>query len=235
MQVPLFSGQIPLPSVVGYQTTGFDQSGWMMNVGVAFSNIGAQDGAYTLDDSFFSGSSAEGDQVVTLDADVWDVNQYDKQGDGNGWVLTPADGSDPEFIQSITIGKGDFIYYIPAEATSVNIAGRVADTTSEQTITFDLDNEAGQWLFPLVNPYPVDTTWGELNTFTKEGDQIIALNADIWDVDQYDRQGDGNGWVLTPAGGGDAEFITEDAAVAIPAGGAVYYAPSETVTWTVFL
>lgn len=207
----------------------------MMNVGVAFSNIGAQDGAYTINDTFFSGAAAEGDQIITLEAEVWNLNQYDKLGVGNGWVLTPADGSDSEVIQNIALAKGDFMYYIPAEASEVNIAGRVADTTAAQTVTFDLDNEEGQWMFPLVNPYPVETTWGEINTFTKEGDQLIALNGEAWNLDQYDRLADGNGWVLTPADGSDSELIKDDEAIAIPAGGAVYYIPVETVTWTVTL
>ena len=206
-----------------------------MNVGVQFSNIGAQDGSFTLDDNFFSGEATEGDQIITLEADAWNLNQYDKAGVGEGWVLTPADGSDSEVVQSISLAKGDFIYYIPVAASDVNVAGQVADTTTSQSITFDLDNEAGQWMFPLVNPYPVDTTWGEINTFTKEGDQLIALNGDAWNLDQYDRAGDGEGWVLTPADGSASELITDDDAIAIPAGGAVYYIPTTTVTWTVTL
>ena len=207
----------------------------MMNVGVAFSNIGTQNGAYILDDNFFGGTSAEGDQIITLEAEAWNLNQYDKAGTGAGWVLTPADGGDSEVVESVVLGKGDFIYYIPVEATEVNVSGEVADTTSAQSITFDLDNEAGQWMFPLVNPYPVDTTLGEINTFTKEGDQIIALNGEAWNLDQYDRAGDGQGWVLTPADGSDSELIIDDEVIAIPAGGAVYYIPTTTVTWTVSL
>ena len=221
-------------NIVGYQTTGFDKSGWMMNVGVAFSNVGAADGAYTIDDAFFGGAAAEGDQIITLDADAWDVNTYDKQGAGNGWMLIPAGGGTPEIVSSIKMGKGDMLYYIPTVATDVNVAGEVADPTAAQSITFDLGNEAGQWMFPLVNPYPVDTTWGELNAFTKEGDQIVSLDADMWDLNTFDRQGDGNGWLLIPAGG-TPEIINDPTAVAIPAGGSVYYIPTETVTWTVTL
>ena len=206
-----------------------------MNVGVAFSNIAAQDGSFTLDDNFFSGVASEYDQIVTLEANAWNLNQYDKLGTGAGWVLTPADGGNQEVVQSISLTKGDFIYYIPVSASEVNVAGQVADTTAPQSITFDLNNEAGQWMFPLVNPYPVDTTWGELNTFTKEYDQIVALNGDAWNLDQYDRLADGDGWILTPADGSAQEIINDNSAVAIPAGGAVYYIPTSTVTWTVTL
>ena len=229
------AGAVESANIVGYQTTGFDKSGWMMNVGVAFSNVGAADGAYTLDDTFFGGAAAEGDQIFVLDGDAWDLSQYDKLGTGNGWVLTPAGGGSDEYLAAIKVAKGDLLYYIPAEATTVNVAGEVADTTVAQTVTFDLDNEAGQWMFPLTNPYPVETTWGEINAFTKEGDQIFILDGDAWDLSQYDRLGDGLGWVLTPAGGGSDEYITDETAVAIPAGGSVYYIPTETVTWTVTL
>lgn len=207
-----------------------------MNVGVQFSNINATDGKFTLDDNFFSGEATEGDQIYTLDADAWDINQYDKQGVGNGWLLTPADKSvDPEFVSSIKVGTGDLLYYVPALATELTLAGQVAQL-GEQSVTFDVDNAQGQWMFPLVNPFPIDTTWGDLNTFTKEGDQLYTLDADAWDINQYDRQGDGYGWLLTPADKSvDPEYITDDDLVAIPAGGAAYYVPVQTVTWTVTL
>ena len=94
-------------NVVGYQTTGFDKSGWMMNVGVAFSNVGAADGAFTLDDKFFGGAAAEGDQIITLDAEAWDLNTYDKLGAGEGWMLTPPGGTGSELLPSIKASKGD--------------------------------------------------------------------------------------------------------------------------------
>ena len=206
-----------------------------MNVGVAFSNVGAADGAFTLDDKFFGGAAAEGDQIFTLDADAWDLSQYDKLGVGNGWIMTPAGSVDQEVVTSIRAKKGDMLYYIPAEASTLTVAGEVADTTAAQTVTFDTANEAGQWMFTLVNPYPIDTTWGDLNTFTKEGDQLFALDGDAWDLTQYDRLGDGNGWIITPAGTTDQEIITDTDAVIIPAGGSIYYVPTETVTWTVTL
>lgn len=230
-----FSDGIESSNIVGYQTTGFDKSGWMMNVGVAFSNVGAADGAYTLDDTFFGGAAAEGDQIIILDADAWNLTQYDKLGAGDGWLISPADGSTPEQIVSVKAGKGDMLYYIPTMATDVNVAGEVADTTAAQTVTFDLDNPDGQYMFPLVNPYPIATTWADLNTFTKEGDQLFALDGDAWNLIQYDRLGDGDGWLLSPADGSTPEVVNNPEEVAIPAGGAVYYIPVETVTWTVTL
>ena len=222
-------------NIVGYANSEFDQGGWMIPVGVAFSNVGSLDGSFTIGETAFTGTAAEGDQMITFDGDVWNLNQYDKQGTGDGWYLTPADGSDPEIIASITLPKGGFVYYIPASGEALTIAGEVADPSVSQSVTFDLDNEAGQWMFPLVNPFPVDTTWGEINTFTHEGDQIITFDGDAWNLNQYDRQGDGDGWYLTPADGSDPEIVNDDDAVLIPAGAAVYYIPAQTTTWTVTL
>ena len=222
-------------NVVGYANSEFDQGGWMIPVGVAFSNVGAQDGSFVLGDNFFAGTSAEGDQMLTFDGDLWNINQYDKLAKGEGWLLSPAEGGNPEVIESITLAKGDFIYYIPMSGEALTISGEVADPTAAQSVTFDLDNEAGQWMFPLVNPFPIDTTWGEINTFTLEGDQIIAFDGDYWNINQYDRLRDGEGWLLSPAEGGTPEIVNDDTAIAIPAGSAVYYAPTATVTWTVTL
>ena len=209
-----------------------------MNIGVQFKNMQSEDGSFTLDDKFFGVDSTEGDQVVQLDATAWDVNTYDKQGVGNGWYLTPAGGGAQEFMASLKIAKGDFLYYIPADAegtSQVPVSGQVA-ASGEQSVTFEVTGEEGaQWMFPLCNPFPINTTWGDLNAFTKEGDQIVRLDAVAWDVDTFDRQGDGNGWYLTPAGGGAQELINAPESVAIPAGGSVYYIPVETVTWTVTL
>ena len=220
-------------NVVGYQNIGFDKTGWMINVGVQFSNIGAEGGAFTLDDSFFGNEAVEGDQVVTMDGDAWNLNIYDKQGVGLGWLLTPADGSEQEMVSSLSASKGDLLYYIPAGASELTVAGEVAQGT--QSVTFDTANEAGQWMFPLANPFPIDTTWGDLDSFTLEGDQIITLDGDAWNINIYDRQGDGYGWLLTPADGSEQVIVNEPETVIIPAGGSVYYIPSATTTWTVTL
>ena len=207
----------------------------MIPVGVAFSNVGSQDGSYTIGETAFTGTAAEGDQMITFDGDLWNVNQYDKGGNGEGWTLIPADGGDPEAVESITLAKGDFIYYIPMSGEALNIAGEVANPNEAQSVTFDLENELGQWMFPLVNPFPVDTTWGEINTFTHEGDQILTFDGDYWNINQYDKGGEGEGWTLRPADGGDPEVVNDDDAVLIPAGAAVYYIPAQTTTWTVTL
>ena len=108
-------------NVVGYQNIGFDKSGWMMNVGVQFSNIGAEGGAFTLDDAFFGNAAAEGDQVVTMNADAWDVNIYDKLGAGLGWVITPqAAARLNQLNQSVQPKVICFITSLPLQVSSLS-------------------------------------------------------------------------------------------------------------------
>ena len=93
----------------------------MIPVGVAFSNIGAQDGAYTIGEEAFTGAAEEGDQMITFDGDFWNVNQYDKGGASEGWVLTPADGGDQVLVnddESVLIPAGGAVYYIPMQTTT---------------------------------------------------------------------------------------------------------------------
>ena len=220
-------------NVVGYQNNEFDASGWMINVGVAFSNVGSVDGSFTLDDSFFSGEATEGDQFITLDADLWDLYTYEKAPAGDGWLVVAPDGSS-EIVAGITFSKGDMLYYIPVVATTATVAGQVADTTQPQSVTFDVNNAEGKWMFPLVNPYPIDTTWGDLNAFMNEGDQLIMLDADLWDLYTYEKAPAGDGWLVV-APDGSSEIINDEDAVALPAGNAAYYIPTQTVTWTVTL
>ena len=221
-------------NIVGYQNIGFDSSGYIVNIGVQFSNIASADGKFTLNDSFFGGAATEGDQIVMFDANAWNLATYDKQGAGSGWLLMPADGGDPEVVASVIAGKGDVMYVIPAVATEITVAGEVAPS-GEQSVTFDLANPDGQYLFPLVNPFPIDTTWGDLNAFTTEGDQLIMFDGTSWNIAVYDRQADGNGWLLNPADGSAPEIVNAPDAVIIPAGGSAYYIPAATTTWTVTL
>lgn len=220
---------------VGYQNIGYDKSGWMMNVAVQFDNVESEDGSFEIGEKFFNGTATEGDQIYTIDAAAWDVNQSNKQGEGLGWVLYPADGGASEYFAAIRQKRGDFVYYAPLDATAVSevtVPGAVAKL-GEQSVTFEPTDE--NWMFSLVNPFPIDTTWGELNTFTTETDQIFTLDAVAWDVNQYNRQPDGYGWTLYPADGGDSEHFTDEEEVALQAGEAAYYAPTKTTTWTVTL
>ena len=206
-----------------------------MNVGVQFSNMTSEDGSYTLDTSFFGVNALEGDSIFMFEGGVWNLSQADKLDDASGWVFYPANGDTEEIVSTIKVSKGDLLYFRPYDKSAtaqVPVSGQVA-ATGKQSITFTKTKE--DWFFTLCNPFPIDTTWGDLNTFTKENDSIFAFDGKVWNLDQYDRLADGEGWVFYPADGSDEEIITDETAVAIPAGSAAYYRPVETVTWTVTL
>ena len=206
----------------------------MIHIGVQFSNMNEKDGSYTLSDAIFGAKAVEGDSIFTFDGNAWNLNQADYIGEGLGWAYYPADGGDDEIVTGIKIPKGDLLYFTPADKTAttqVPVAGQVA-ATGEQSVKFTKTDT--NKVFPLCNPFPIDTTWGDLNTFTKENDSIYVLDQNAWNLDQYDRLADGEGWAYYPANGDD-EIINDESAIAIPAGDAVYYAPTESVTWTVTL
>ena len=77
-----------------------------MNIGVQFSNMQSEDGTWTNGDTFFGTTATEGDQIFTLDANAWNLSQYDKKGVGLGWVLAPADGSASEYFEALKSAKG---------------------------------------------------------------------------------------------------------------------------------
>ena len=212
-----------------------------MNIGVQFSNVQSEDGTFTLDDNFFGGEAQEGDSVVTFDGAAWNLGQADKLGVDLGWIFYPADGGDSERFAALKCQRCDQLYYVPSDPATtpqVLVSGAVAKM-GEQSITFEKTAEGD--VFPLVNPFPIATTWGDLNTFMKEGDSLYMFDYGNYDLIQYDRLGDGLGWILYPADGSDSERINDESAVILEAGSAAYYMPGdavtsgETVTWTVTL
>ena len=217
-------------SAVGYQNIGFNDTGWMMTVGVQFSNMQTADGSFDVGEQAFSKVAVEGDQMIAFDGNQWNIHQWDKQAEGEGWVLTPSDGGDQEAVASVNIKKGGLVYYVPAGDTELPVSGQVAPL-GEQSVTFDMDG--GDWIFPIANPFPVDTKWGDLNTFTAEGDQLIAFDGNQWNINQWDKQAEGEGWVLTPSDGSEQQLINDEDEVILPAGTGAYIVPTETKTWTV--
>ena len=149
---------------MGYQNIGYDKSGRMMNIAVQFNNVESEDGSFEIGESVFNVTATEGDQIFALDASAWDLDQSDKLGEGLGWILYPAGDSDNyEQFKAIKKSRGDFVYYIPTAASAVPevlMSGAVAKL-GEQTVTFEKTET--EWLFSLVNPFPIDTTWGGVN------------------------------------------------------------------------
>ena len=100
---------------------------------------------------------------------------------------------------------------------------------------------AGESYAKIMNPYPIDTTLSDLETFAVPGDTLYVFNRAFWDLDFYVYLGKGNGWSVTTY---NAETWTQydytetdTTKVVMPAGigGTYQSADQDGRTWTVTL
>ena len=214
---------------MGYQSYTAADTDYMSTVGVAFSNIASVDGSYTIGDTMFGRTVADGDQILLWDNDAFNLINYTYY-DGAGWGLTDAYGDDQGFVPSITVEKGQVLWYLPADAdTPLNVSGEVA-ASGTQTLTFE-PNDTNGYCFTFVNPFPKDTLFSDLTSFCDDGDQFLLFNNDAYNIANYTYY-DGAGWGITDAYGDDQGFAAETD-VAIPAGSGAYFLPAADRTWTV--
>ena len=216
--------------IVGYknytlEADSLSQDYAMYSVGVSFINIDSEDGGYTIDEDVFGLAKEEGDQLYTWDQELWNLNQFDALAAGEGWVATWADTT-TEVLQSVKIGKNGQVWVIPL-SEGVRIAGAIA-ASGTQTITFEPTDEV--YMFPIANPFPIETTWGDLNTFTQEGDQLYTWDADLWNLNQFDAVD--NGWIATWADT-SSELLDDDSAVVLKVGEGGQFIPVDATSWTV--
>ena len=214
-------------NVVGYQSYDASATDDMATIGVAFSNVGAVGGAYTVSDTIFGRTVEDGDQILIWDNAAYNLINYTYY-DGFGWDLLDAYGDDQGFLPSITVEKGQVLWYLPVDpTTAVNVSGEVAASGS-QTLTFDLNDSD---CFAFVNPFPKDTLFSDLTAFCEDGDQFLLWDNAAYNLINYTFY-DGFGWDVLDANGDDQGFASESA-VAIPAGSGAYFLPADTRTWTV--
>ena len=241
-----FAFGIESANTVGYQT--YESGIGIENIGAAFSPINAS-GEWTATAKIYDTDAVEGDVVMFLNPDVFDLDSYqfrgyDGSGNGKGWIYTTTDPNtgDPidEVIASFTLGKGQVTYCQPADGISGFLtAGEVQSGTSA-TVAF---NDVG--FFEFVNPFPKATTLGDLESFCQEGDVLMVLNFDVFDLDSYQFKGKSGGvsqgWIYTTTdpNTGDPidEVITDATTVVLPAGQGGYFQPGDggNRSWTVTL
>ena len=214
-------------NVVGYESYDASLTDDMATIGVAFSNVGAVGGAYTISDTMFGRTVEDGDQILLWDQAAYNLINY-TYNDGFGWLLTDAYGDEQGFVASITVEKGDLLWFLPNDPSNgVNVSGEVA-SSGAQTLTFDTSVAD---CFAFVNPFPKDTLFSELTSFCEDGDQFILWDQAAYNLVNYTFN-DGFGWLITDAYGDEQGFATESD-VAIPAGAGAYFLPGDTRTWTV--
>lgn len=184
MQAPLFSGRIPLPSVVGYQNVNGNASGKAM-IGATFQKISGT--GMTMGDIKVNESFVELSDMVTI------LNEFGGA-DGVYVYLTAATGAefgleegwyDNDEIsvwdgESEIATKNDVALYdgeslmvqVSDNAAALVFAGLVPDTAVE------LECFAGQKTF-LSNCTPVDRTLSDLTVnadFVELSDMLTMLN-----------------------------------------------------------
>lgn len=223
-------------NTVGYLTQSLGTDEYVHTVGVSFKNCGVAGGTYTVGTKIFSVDAAAGDMIYVFDPNNWDLSSYTFNGfDGEtslGWFYAGADGT-MDTVASFEVQKGDVVYFQPADATAdATVSGEV-EAGSSASVTFDLSN--GDFVFPLVNPFPVATTLGDLETFAAAGDMVYAFDAQNWDLANYTFNGfDGNvsqGWFYAGADG-TMDTVTDSSLVILPAGQGAFFQPNATCTWT---
>ena len=216
--------------MVGYKQYELSGDEFMYTVGVQFKAMTAS-GDYTVSTKIFDKDAVAGDCVYVFNYALWDLETYTFMGyDGEtslGWQWDKADAT-YEMVQSFTVSQGDNLWLIVSEAPS--ISGEVAQSGT-QTLQFTVTES--DYMFEFANPFPVNTTFEDLETFCQAGDAVYVFNHLLWDLETYTYMG-GSTWQWDKA---DAtyEMLTEKTAIAIPAGQGAFLMPGGDREWTVSL
>ena len=215
--------------MVGYQTKTLDVDAgeYLHSVGVNFINMESQTGAYTVSDKLFDTTVEVDDQILVFDADEYNLTAYQKTSSGN-WFVSAADGSTFN-VASFVLEPGDHVLYMPVDPSKdLTVSGEVA-ASGTQTVTFTVTD--ADYLFDIANPYPVDTTIADLDSFCETDDQVLLFDADEYNLTAYQKTSAG-GWFVSAANG-DTYVVSDVTAVVIPAGSGGWFMPGDSRTWTV--
>ena len=214
-------------------------------VGLPFGAIGTMGGT-VIDKKIFDYDIVENDKVVIYNPEVMDYEFYTFLGfDGDaskGWNFLHynMDTWEQEAIkcQSFTVDYTEGVMMLPVsgEELSVNSSGQVADLEELQTWEMTPD----EWTKAIMNPYPIATTFADLETFAKENDKLYVVNCAVQDCEVYTFLGAGNGWSFLYYGDDWEQHttkITDSSAIVLSAGQIGYYVPVDTNgrVWTVTL
>lgn len=216
--------------VVGYMNYAVPESGWFVNVAPVLKNMATQNGDYVITGDMVD----DWEQIIVFNPDTWNVDTYTYSGDGT-FDLSQIDSATGEaFSQTVNeinvpVGAG-FLYM---GIRTLTVSGEVA-ASGTRTVSFDMSE--GAWAFSIANPFPVQTTLGDLEGLISDWEQIVVFNGDTWNLDTYTYSGSGE-WDLSviDSGTGDAvsTTITDPEYVIFKIGEAGVYMPSETKSWSV--
>ena len=237
-----FGDGIESANTVGFKTYKFANEGdYIHNIGVAFKNCGTVDGSYTVTTKLFDTNLNDGDALLIFNPDAYNYDFYtymaDTDGQGTpGFYVTFGDlVSDDAYVYSINVSKGDNILYMPAGGNDVSQSGEV-EQSGTATVTFTV--EGSDYIFPIANPFPIETKFSDL-TMLVDGDALLIFNPDAYNYDFYtymaDTDGQGTpGFYIT---WGDLvsedSYLTNQNAVILAIGQGALYMPTASRTWTV--
>ena len=241
-----FGDGIESQNTVGY--LAYESGAGIENIGAAVAPINASS-EWTCTATVYDTDAVEGDVVMFLNPEIFDLDSYQflgytQGGASVGWVYTTSDPNtgDPinEEVASFTLGKGQVTYCQPADGISGFITAGQVESGTTATVAFE---DVG--FYEIVNPFPKATTLADLETFCQEGDVLMVLNFEIFDLDFYQFLGKVNnvsqGWVYTTSdpNTGDPinENVSDSSIVVLPIGQGGYYQPGDggNRTWTVSL
>jgi len=226
-----FADGISSANVVGYKQYELTGSEFMYTVGVQFKAMTAS-GDYTISTKIFDTDAVSGDAIYVFDYQNWDLTCYtfmgynNTTGESEGWSVTYADGTGGN-VNSFDVSMGDNLWLMTSDA--VSISGEVAASGSTK-LTFTVT--ADDYMFEFANPYPVDTTFADLETFCQSGDCFYTFNHVDWDLECFTYMGSGFGWSATYADG-TGGTISDSSRVALPAGTGAFLMPGDSREWTV--
>ena len=222
-------------NTVGYMN--YESGMGIENIGAAVAPINAS-GEWTCSSNVYDSAANDGDIVMFLNTDLFDLDFYLYDGSTHKWTYNTSDlmTGDPimQEVESFTLSKGTVTYCQPGDGVSgFTTAGEVVSGSSA-TVTFENDG-----FYEFVNPFPKDTTIADL-TFAQDGDIVMVLNFDIFDLDFYLYDGSTHKWTYNTSdlmtGEAVQEEITDTSTVVLPAGQGGYLQPANgDCTWTVSL
>lgn len=179
-----------------------------------------------------------GDQIWIFNCEFDQFDYYKVTGDGLQYTHFDWDGSSRQIVDSFTIPAGaGFAFTTGADEGDVSLtkSGEVAPSgTQRQTFQYSYDEttEKEEFMFLLVNPFPIDTTLADIASFaTERGDQIKVFNPEFDQEDFYKLTSDG--WQKTAFNwDGSVRAIIPVAdyenVVVIPAGSFGNFTPDDT-------
>ena len=257
MKKLMFTAAAALCATVGFAIESANTVGYLQNelsattvsgtidVGVSFSNIGTQGGAYTVSNMLFNTQVADGDVILIFNPAAYNYDWYQYMSDtgsGNpGWMIQDMETFNITFVDSFTVNPGDSLVYMGA-SPDITISGEVADTKgASRVFTVDLSGDPDETMFPIANPFPVATTAKMFNGFVVDGDVLLVWNDSAYNYDWYQYMSDTGsgtpGWMVQDMETFDISFLTSEDDIILKVGTGAIFMPAlgGTRTWTVSL